>query len=444
MKKYDVVVVGAGVSGLLSALALSKEGKKVLLLEKGDKLGGNIKSYKVNGYLVDTGPHTITMLSNGPFTFLMKKYSNLIPNFRKYGYYYIRQNKKLMKLPWTLQDWARFRALPKKDRLILAQAITRSSITSAFARKPLNKSVYEFLSKYPLSEKTWRFVDAFSYFLTGKSMKETPAWRMLTGGGYMEDSQEDIKNYFYKFMKFAKHDGGAEHGYPLGGMQTLVNSITGSFNGVEIMTNQEITNLIVNDNKIKGVSTKEDNYYADTVVYSGFMKDLTGLTDAFSEQYTAMLNRLQQSKTLTVWLGLKRKIKALDYLGSEIYFGEGLPYWGVPVSNFDGALAPKDKQLIGFGSPLKSNSQNSGKKKLLENVYGAIPDIEKNVELVHTQVTVPEKAAIVVDTELPKPKSPVSGLYLVGTDTDYRSMGVTRAAYSVIEALKYMKQDKVI
>lgn len=34
MKDYDVVVIGAGISGLLSALALSKEGKKVLILEK--------------------------------------------------------------------------------------------------------------------------------------------------------------------------------------------------------------------------------------------------------------------------------------------------------------------------------------------------------------------------------------------------------------------------
>ena len=34
MKKYDVIVVGAGVSGLLAALTLSKHGKKVLVLEK--------------------------------------------------------------------------------------------------------------------------------------------------------------------------------------------------------------------------------------------------------------------------------------------------------------------------------------------------------------------------------------------------------------------------
>ena len=33
-ENYDAIVVGAGVSGLLSALALSKEGKRVLVRKK--------------------------------------------------------------------------------------------------------------------------------------------------------------------------------------------------------------------------------------------------------------------------------------------------------------------------------------------------------------------------------------------------------------------------
>ncbi|WP_273466801.1 FAD-dependent oxidoreductase [Methanothrix sp.] len=40
MKKNDVVVIGSGISGLLTALALSREGKKVLILEKEDCIGG--------------------------------------------------------------------------------------------------------------------------------------------------------------------------------------------------------------------------------------------------------------------------------------------------------------------------------------------------------------------------------------------------------------------
>ena len=63
---YDAIIIGAGISGLLSALVLSKNEKKVLILEKQERLGGICQSYKINGYTVDNGPHIITRLENGP------------------------------------------------------------------------------------------------------------------------------------------------------------------------------------------------------------------------------------------------------------------------------------------------------------------------------------------------------------------------------------------
>lgn len=41
MEKYDIVVVGAGASGISAALAAAQSGAKVALLEKGDKFGGS-------------------------------------------------------------------------------------------------------------------------------------------------------------------------------------------------------------------------------------------------------------------------------------------------------------------------------------------------------------------------------------------------------------------
>ena len=39
-ESYDVIVVGGGGTGLMSALAAARHGRSVLLLEKGERLGG--------------------------------------------------------------------------------------------------------------------------------------------------------------------------------------------------------------------------------------------------------------------------------------------------------------------------------------------------------------------------------------------------------------------
>ena len=41
-QKYDVVVLGAGAAGLMSALTAGKRGRKVLVIEKSNKVGKKI------------------------------------------------------------------------------------------------------------------------------------------------------------------------------------------------------------------------------------------------------------------------------------------------------------------------------------------------------------------------------------------------------------------
>ncbi len=51
----QIVIVGAGISGLTAAAYLSQEGHKVTLLEKSDDLGGLIGSFKRDGFTFDHG-----------------------------------------------------------------------------------------------------------------------------------------------------------------------------------------------------------------------------------------------------------------------------------------------------------------------------------------------------------------------------------------------------
>ncbi len=51
----DVTIIGAGLSGLSAALHCEAAGKKVLILEGSDRVGGRVKTDQVDGFLLDHG-----------------------------------------------------------------------------------------------------------------------------------------------------------------------------------------------------------------------------------------------------------------------------------------------------------------------------------------------------------------------------------------------------
>lgn len=466
MADYDVIVVGGGISGLLSALTLSRHGKSVLVLEKDGIVGGNCNSYKVDGFQVDTGPHAITHLREGPLRRLMDEYFTYVPVFVDYGHYYVRTEKGLTKIPSNIKEFVTFDVLPRKDRLLLSQALTKALTQFAFGMLDGNQSVYDFLPK-GLSKDSYDFVNAIAPFLSGKSARETSVHRILYGSSFIRDSvsedifdnrTEDSSSYTalitdklskYQFTahlstlsRLATNKVAYAQAYPRGGLKSLLNAVLYSMpEAVKIKTNSRVKEILTDNGKVAGVATDSNSFTSDIVVYTGFVKSLPDVIE-LPPDYSEKLSRIEQTLSLTVWLGLKEKMKEFDYTGSEIWFKDGA-YWAMPISNYDANLAPRGRQLVGFTFVIQDGkSIEAEKKKALELILRAVPGIESRIEMTHYQVTIPEKAAVTINSYFTGPRSPVPSLYLAGTDTDSRSMGVTRAGYSVLELLRALKEDK--
>ncbi len=443
MKKYDVIVVGAGISGLLSALALSKEGNSVLVLEKTKFIGGNCRTYEVDdtGYFVDSGVHAITCLKNGPLVKLMEKYFSIVPKFVPHGHYYVRNDNCLKKFPNTIQGLARFGFISKKEKLILSKLVIEA-MASMRHLKETDVSVYDYVQKYAFSEHTLRFLDALSYFLSGVSMKETPVWRIITGGGLVDENEHRLHKKITNIARIALNSTYEEQGYPRGGIGNLVQCILQSTPKKMDVHVQEDVLKIRRTGKTFEVVTSKAMYVSGIVVYSAEAKKLAEIAN-MPTKWAVSAKKIRQSKSITLWLGLKKPLKVLDYKGSEVWFNKGISYWAMPVSNYDSHLAPKGKQLVGFSTFMPYEEDATAyEKKLLETICSAIPEIKGNIEMKHAQIMVPEKGAVSVGVKFPSVKTPVKNLYLVGTDADMRSMGITRASYSVIEMLKLYNLKK--
>ncbi len=58
MKQHDIVVIGAGLTGLSTAFELQRLGRDVVVLEKQSRVGGQIQTFTENGFTFESGPNT--------------------------------------------------------------------------------------------------------------------------------------------------------------------------------------------------------------------------------------------------------------------------------------------------------------------------------------------------------------------------------------------------
>ena len=82
MEKYDVLVIGSGMGGLVCADILGREGLSVCVVEKNKQIGGSLQTYARDKVIFDSGVHYLGGLEKGQNLYQIFKYLDIVDKMK--------------------------------------------------------------------------------------------------------------------------------------------------------------------------------------------------------------------------------------------------------------------------------------------------------------------------------------------------------------------------
>lgn len=313
---YDVIVIGAGIGGLTAGTYLAKTGLKVLIIERGEKVGGYCGSFNHEGYRFDEAVHYINHMRRGGIL------SRIIHELG------------IDKLLDVL-------AIDPSDRLIMpgiSVAIyhewekTVQELSKIFPKE--NRSInyffhmlanFNFASLYVKYKKT-TFQELLDSLFKDVGLK-TALGLFATTMGLSADKLSALGALAY--YKGSILDGGY---HPVGGAQSFSDALRKRFEqfGGEIILRKSVNRILVNSKKACGVQLDDGTYFYSNRIISNAdathtYKDLIG-EEYVGHEFINKLKLLRPSLSLIV-----------VYLGVEVLFKGRVPnccnLWYFPYSN---------------------------------------------------------------------------------------------------------------
>jgi len=82
MEKFDILIIGSGMGGLVCADILGKEGLKVCVVEKNKQIGGSLQTYARDKVIFDSGVHYLGGLAKGQNLYQIFKYLGIMDKLK--------------------------------------------------------------------------------------------------------------------------------------------------------------------------------------------------------------------------------------------------------------------------------------------------------------------------------------------------------------------------
>ncbi len=311
---YDVIIIGAGISGLVCGCYLAKAGMKVLVIEQHDKPGGYCTSFKRQGFTFDSAAHSLGGYGEG------KNFRQIVTELG------IDKKVRITRLdPFEIVIAPDFRITFWKDT---------------------KKTVNELIKIFPTEKENIHNYFSYYHNLASASQFENAKLRNLTFGSFLRTYFSD--NTLINAISFPIFGYGGlppslmhaftgtkifnefliDGGYYLeGGMQTLPNAFAQVIeqNNGTLLYRRLVKRILCKNNMAVGVELSNNESYASKYVVSAC--DITQTFKTFLEgnsidkQILDKLNSFTPSiSTFILYIGIDKQFDELTPPGANIWY----------------------------------------------------------------------------------------------------------------------------
>lgn len=319
-KKYDVIIIGSGMGGLVSAVILAKEGLKVCVLEKNKQYGGNLQTFVRDKTIFDTGVHYIGGLAKGQNLYRYFEYLGIMDDLSlkkmdENSYDYITFGNDYNKYPHAqgydnfVEKLCRFFPEEKETLTLYCEKIIalcnsfplyNLDMGSAYNEQILSINAKKFFDDLTDNE-LLKAVLAGSNSLYGGNGKTTPFYvHALSVNSYIQSSWRLIK-------------GGSQI------TKLLVRQLR-KYEG-DIFKQKEVDNFLFENETLVGVRTKSgESYYADKFISNIDLKATIKMVgeNRFRKSFYKRIERLEVTPAaFSIYIVFKPQ--SFPYLNHNFY-----------------------------------------------------------------------------------------------------------------------------
>jgi protoporphyrinogen oxidase len=441
----EVVVIGAGVSGLSTAALLTKENIPVRIFEKSSKVGGRTTSSIFRNHILDNGFHIMPFYKTSALYQVLKNVGIVsqlnLAKVHDIAFY----NNSFYKYPKGITDILTMSIVPLKSRIKLLKILLPMAFSSMEKAEKLDShSLTEVMSS--LDKRTGSFFEAVCML----AFADTP-------------EHVSLGEFVRTIIRANPFKGGtSEFAYPNDGGYDTISKILSTYirgNGGIINLSNPIKKIVIKDKKVLGVVKQSGEFHPTNCVVishpaylaiNEFFDD-----DIFDSNFKSKVNRLNKTTSvIEVHFCLSKQIDKRqvvfpvgDYTAKGIFF----------ISNITPSVSPPGEHLLMTGTPVPSDyTENPSKiketvNKMRSDLARIYPNFEDSLlwerpmawKLVEAVVKEP---GLVWKNKMPHEISQVEGLFFVGDSTISYGIGTDSAAHSSIlchpKIIQYLSQSK--